>query len=100
MAGGHSARHIAALVVQLPRDCRIARAEDADAEWTLRDMLLAHIANALNSLIWGIGDPKKRGPRPKVIGPSWVSKGRTRKLPARLLPIDELMAELAKPRKG
>ena len=100
MDGGHSARHIAALVVQMPSNCRMARAESRDAEWTLRDTLLASIANALHSLIWGMGDPKKRGPRPKPIGPSWMTKGRTRTLPARLLPIDELMAELAKPRKG
>ena len=100
MAGGHSARHIAALVVQMPPDCRIARAENEDAGWTLRDVLLASIANGLNNLLWGMGDPKKRGPRPKLIGPSWMSRGKVRSLPARLLPIDELMAELSKPRKG
>lgn len=100
MAGGHSARHIAALVVQLPSDCRIMRAESPDAIWTLHDTLLASIANALHGLIWGMGDPKKRGPKPKLVGPSWMSKGRTRSLPARLLPIDELMAELRKPRRG
>lgn len=84
----------------MPSDCRIMRAESPDAAWTLRDTLLAAIANALHGLMWGMSDPKRRGPKPKPIGPSWMSRGRVRSLPARLLPIDELMAELSKPRRG
>lgn len=99
MAGGHSARHIAALVVQLPYDCRIACTEDADRRWTLTDVLLATIANGLHSLIWGMGDPKRRGKKPDAIGPSWMTKGKVRSLPARSLPVDELLAELSKPRR-
>ncbi len=99
MAGGHSARHIAALVVQMPSDCRIMRAESPDAAWTLRDTLLAAIANALHGLMWGMSDPKKRGKRPQPIGPSYMTREQMRALPARVLTIDELMEELEKPRQ-
>ena len=99
MSGGHSPIHIAALFVQLPQDSRIARAIDPDNRWTLTDVLLATIANALHGLIWGLGDERRRGRRPEPIGPTWMTKGRMRSLPARVLPVSELMRELAKPRR-
>lgn len=99
MAGAHSARHVAALLAQLPPDCRVARAEDPDAAWTLTDSLLATVANALHTLMWGMSDPKKRGQRPAPIGPSWMRGKRTRTLDARAMPVDELMQELTKPRR-
>ena len=98
MLGGHSPRHIAALFVQLPQDSRIARAIDPDNRWTLTDVLLATIANALHGLIWGMGDERRRGRRPEPIGPSWMTRGKMRSLPARVLSVSELMRELAKPR--
>lgn len=99
MAGGHTTRHIAALVVQMPQGCRIMRAEDPDARWSLTDSLLATIANALHGLIWGMGDPKRRGQQPQLIGPSWMTKGRVRSLPAQVMSASELMGELSKPRR-
>ena len=99
MAGGHTPRHIAALVVQLPPDCRIACAENADNHWSLTDSLLATIANALHGLMWGMGDPKRRGAAPQLIGPSWMTKGRKHSLPARVMSVRELMGELSKPRR-
>lgn len=99
MVGGHRPRHIAALVAQLPPDCRIACAENADNRWSLTDSLLATIANALHGLIWGMGDPKKRGTAPQLIGPSWMTRGRTHSLPACVMSVGELMDELSKPRR-
>lgn len=100
MSGGHSPIHIAALFVQLPQDSRIARAIDPDNRWTLTDVLLATIANAIHGLIWGLGDERRRGRRPEPIGPTWMTKGRMRSLPARVLPVSELMRELTKPRRA
>ncbi len=96
MGGGHSAAHIAALVAYLPSDCAIRREIDDDAAWTLRDILLASILNSLNMLIYGMGDKRKRGKRPPLVGPSYMVK---KKLPARVLTVDELLAELNKPRR-
>lgn len=96
MRGGHSAAHIAALVAYLPSDCALRRTLDEDAAWTLRDILLASILNSLNMLIYGMGDKRKRGKRPQMVGPSYMVK---KKLPARVLTVDELLAELNKPRR-
>lgn len=99
MAGEHSAGHVAALVACLPSDSAIFRAENPDAAWTLEHVLLAALHNDLTGLMWGMSDPKKRGKKPKPIGPSWMTKEETRKLDARVLRIDELMEELNKPRR-
>lgn len=98
MAGAHSTSHVAALAVQLPPDARIRVAEDKDRAWTLDSVTLACILNSLNALIYGLGDPKRRGAEPKPLGPSWLTRQAMRTLDARALPIDELMAELSKPR--
>lgn len=99
-AGKHTAGHIAALVACLPPDSNIARANNPDARWTLEACVLADINNMLSGLIWGMGDPRKRGNPRKPIGPSWMAEGNDRTLEARVLTIDELMAELGRPRKG
>ena len=99
MSGGHSAAHIAALVACLPSDAAVFRADNPDAVWTLDNTLLAIIHNDLAGLIWGMSPKRKRGPKPRPIGPSWLTKGTVRKLEARAMPVDELMAELSKPRR-
>jgi hypothetical protein len=100
MAGEHTARHIAALVVQLPPDARVRVAENKDALWTLSDVINVSTLNSLRLFMWSFGDPKKRGSAPQLIGPSWMVNANKRTLPARVLPIDELIAELSKPRGG
>lgn len=96
MRGEHSAAHIAALVAYLPSDCALRREYDKDAAWTLRDVLLASILNSLNMLIYGMGDKRKRGRKPQLVGPDYMTK---KKLPARAMSVDELMRELNKPRR-
>ena len=95
MAGEHSAGHIGALIAYLPSDCAMRRELDEDAAWTLRDILLASILNSLNMLIYGMGDKKHRGRRPQMVGPSYMVR---KKLPARVMSVDDLMRELNKPR--
>ena len=97
-AGGHTVRHMAALVACLPPDACLRAAVNPDAMWTLEPQLLAGIYNALSGLIWGMGDRRHRGPRPRPIGPSWVTNGGTRTLESRAMTVDQLMAELCKPR--
>lgn len=96
MRGGHSAAHIAALVAYLPSDCALRRTADEDAAWTLDSILLASILNSLNMLIYGMGDKRKRGRKPQMVGPSYMVK---KKLPARVMSVDDLMRELNKPRR-
>lgn len=98
MAGEHSAAHVAACASQLPLDARVHVALDKDAQWTQELVLLASIVNLLQGLIWGMADPKKRGSKPQPIGPSYMTKAQMRSLPARAMSVDELMAELSKPR--
>ena len=97
MAGEHAPVHVAALVSQLPQDARVRVADDPDAEWTLTAVLLASLLNALRGLMWGMSDKRRRGPQPKPVGPSWMT-GR-RNIAARAMPVDELVAELSKPRR-
>ena len=94
----HTPEHIASLVAHLPQDSAIHRAYDEDAQWTLDRVLLATIANSLNMLMWGMSDSKKRGPRPDMIGPSWM-RLKTRKLEAQAMPIEELMEKLSQARR-
>lgn len=91
---------MAALVACLPSDACIRRAANKDAEWGLDKQLLAGVYNSLNGLIWGMGDKKKRGPKPKPVGPSWMSDGGSRSLETMAMTPDELMRELAKPRSA
>lgn len=98
MQGEHSAEHIAALVSCLPHDASLRVAVNPDAAWTRENIILAELRNMLASLIYGLSDRQKRGNPPKPIGPSWMTKKAMRSLEARLLSIDELMAELQKPR--
>lgn len=98
-SGAHGAAHVAALAAELPPDARVRVAYDKDAMWTLTDVLLAALLNNLRGLLWGLGNERRRGPEPKPIGPSWMTKGSTRTLDARVLSIDELMEELSKPRR-
>ena len=91
-------RHIAALVACLPNDACIRRAANPDSAWGLDQQLMAGLNNSLNSLIWGMGDPKKRGAKPVPIGPSWMKRAGTRSLETRVMTPQQLMAELAKPR--
>lgn len=99
MAGGHTPYHIACLATQLPQQARVIVNEDPDYVWGLNETLLASLLNALNGLIWGMGDKRKRGPKPTLVGPSRMTEGQKRSLPARVLPLDKLMEELSKPRR-
>ena len=92
--------HIGCLVEQLPSDARIRVAYDADAKWTLNDVLTAQVVNSINSYIYGMSDRRKRGKRPEIIGPSWMKNKRMRSIPARVLPVDELVRVLELPRGG
>lgn len=99
MNGEHTAGHIASLVVCLPSDAALFRTINPDAAWTLQSVLLAAIFNNLTGLIYGMSDKRKRGSKPKRIGPSWIVNQDKRKLDARPMSITELMAELSKPRR-
>ena len=98
MSGAHTAEHIAALVACFPTDALTYRAANSDASWTRDQIILAELRNMLARFIWGFGDPKKRGPEPKPIGPSWMTEERMKALDSRTMTIDELKAELSKPR--
>ena len=67
--------------------------------WTGDRLLQANLINTLNGLVWGMSDPKSRGPRPKLVGPSWADAKRERGLPAQTMSRDALMAELSRPRR-
>ena len=99
MGGEHSANHIALLVTQLPQQARLVHSLNDDAKWTLPDVLMAVLINNFRMFVYGISDPKKRGAKPELIGPSYITEKKST-LPARVLPINELMAELSKPRRG
>ena len=100
MDSGMEPGFVAALAVQLPPGCRWRVAEDPDLWWTGDRVLLAGLLNELRGLIWGMSDKKKRGPAPQPIGPSTAAKSTGRKLAMTVMSREELLAELAKPRKG
>lgn len=101
MSGEHSAHHIAQLVAHMPQESRLAKAVNKDASWTLTDVLMAVLINNFRMFVYGISDPKKRGSKPELIGPSYLTKQANKStLPARVLPIDKLLEELQKPRRA
>lgn len=75
-----------------------ASSDGDDTAWTLEAILLADVRNMLAMFIWSLGNPKKRGAKPSLIGPSWMRKDNTRRLDTQVMTIDELMNELGKPR--
>ena len=99
MGGEHSANHIALLVTQLPQSARLVHSVNPDAQWTLTDVLMAVLVNNFRMFVYGMSDPKKRGSKPELIGPSWMTENK-RTLPARVLPIDQLLEELNRPRRS
>ena len=91
---------MAALAEHVPRgDSALYAAIDPDAGWTRTEILLAAIENNFAYLRWGMASKNGRGPAPKLVGPSWMTKGKTRTLAARVMSVSELMQELSKPRK-
>ena len=99
MGGEHSASHIAQLVTQLPQSARLVHLVNPDAKWALGDVLMAVLINNFRMFVYGMSDPKKRGAKPELIGPSWMTENK-RTLPARVLPIDQLLEELNRPRRS
>ena len=97
MNGAHTPHHLACLVEHLPPESSLHVAYNQDAVWTLTDTLLATLVNSLNLFIWSMGNKNKRGPRPQLIGPSYM-RNKTRTLEAQAMPIDELMEKLNAPR--
>lgn len=101
MDGAHSATQVAACVRCLPQRSRLAVLGDGDNAWGLSEVLLAYLANSLNTLIYGMSDKRRRGRRPDLIGPTWMTAdSRKHSLPARAMPIEKLMEELRKPRRA
>lgn len=99
MGGEHSAAHIAALTAQLPAGARIRVCESPDDRWTSELCLLAMLANQLNMLLYMFG-AKKGDKKPALIGPSWMTGARSNKVDAQVMTIEQLRAELAKPRRA
>ena len=91
---------MAALVAHMPQgESALYAAIDPDAAWTRGQVLLAWLVNDLNGLLWGMSDPKTRGPAPQPIGPSWMKRKPTHSVEVRAMGVDELMRELSKPRR-
>lgn len=101
MEGRYSPSFIASLVAQLPAGCRWLVSLDEDAIWTIDRTLLALLINQFRYYIWANADKKKRGKKPDPLGPKWlIESDSTRKLKAIPMTKEQLLAELAKPRKG
>lgn len=75
-------------------------AEDDDLAWTRELQLLAMLVNQARMDAWSRSDKSQRGPEPRAVGPSWAREGQARSLPARALPVSQLMEELSRPRRG
>lgn len=100
MAGEHSAQHVSALVTQLPSDARLRHVDDDDREWDLDRTLLAALLNCFNALLYGMSDKRKRGRRPQLVGPSYMTGDRDgRKLDAQVMTVDELNEILSMARR-
>lgn len=98
MEGRYGAPFVASLCIGLPQDCRWRVSYEPDAWWTGDRMLFAALVNSLNGLIWGMGDKKKRGPRPKPVGPKWAID-KHKKIPAMTMAKEQLLELLARPRE-
>lgn len=98
MAGEHTPVHIAALAEQLPARARCKIMADDDNRWTLDSLLLARLVNSFELFVYSLQDKQQRGRKPEPVGPSWAKKLNTRELPARAIPIEQLLTELNKPR--
>lgn len=99
MNGAHTPIHIAALVEKLPPKSRVLFELDKDSYWDLPDILMATLINHFRLFVWSLGGAK--GAEPERIGPSWMKKkANSKKLEAMAMPIDSLLEELSKPRKG
>ena len=100
MEGRFSPVFVASLAAQLPEDCRWKVAEDPDAIWNVDRCLMALVINQMRMSAWSSSDKKKRGRKPKPIGPRWMVEGDTsRRLAAVPMSKERLLAELAKPRR-
>lgn len=100
MSGEHSVTHIAQLVAHMPLESRLAKSTSADAAWTLTDVLMAALINNFRMFVYGMSDPKKRGAKPELIGPSYLTEQANKStLPSRVMPISKLLEELNKPRR-
>ena len=97
--GAHTARHCGALVAQMPAGARIRVCESDDERWSMESSMLALVANEINALIYMFG-AKKGDRKPPLIGPSWMTNDRAGKVQAQVMTIDQLRAELAKPRRA
>lgn len=97
MNGAHSAEHVAALVNNLPDNARITMGRGPDGAWTPDRILMAGIMNILQYWRYGQADPRTRGGKPEVIGPSWMKPKSN--LEMRVMSIDELVKELSLPRE-
>lgn len=101
MSGEHSAVQVAACVKCLPQRSRLSVLGNRDNAWGLTETLLAYLSNSLNALIYGMSDKRRRGRKPELVGPSWMTgSGNRRSLPARVMSINQLMEELSKPRRA
>ena len=98
MEGSYSAPFVASLCEQLPSDCRWRASYEPDAWWTGDRLLLAALVNALNGLVWGMSDRKRRGARPRLIGPKWATR-RGRSVPTLAFSKERLMELLSRPRR-
>lgn len=100
MEGRFSPSFIASLTSQCPDGCRWRVSYDEDALWTIDRTLTALLINQFRLYIWANADKKKRGKRPAPIGPKWlVEDDSTKRLKAIPMTKEQLLAELAKPRR-
>ena len=73
MGCGYSPEHAAALLVQLPRESRVLRAERPELEWGYTEALLASIEYSLRVLCWRQTKDGERGRRPpKPVQAPWA----------------------------
>jgi len=100
ISGKHTPNHVGALIAYLPTNAYIKQEVNDDASWTREETILASIQNNLRGLIYGMTPKSKRGAEPKPLGPSWMTREKMQKLPARAMPIEELMKVLEKPRSN
>lgn len=94
-AGEHSARHVAALAVQLPQTARVWVAQDPDNVWGLRETLLAALVNQVRATAHGLAGGSGEI---SYVGPSDMKNAGRKRLPAMVMTKEELMAELSKRR--